>query len=274
LHEESKMRRVALAASIWMVLVACGDKGDPTPIVTPLPEILAAVPSAPTPADAGQPGSYEALRGIDPPARVFVVEPTGAARGSVIVVHGAWGLEAETRLLARELAGFGYWVVAPDFYDGFEPTSRVVTNEMIAGQRADRNRAILSASRARLESALGASLAPPAVIGLARGGEWALDWLQTQPDIRLAVLDSTVLRVEAFTLAPALKLVVMCGSENMSLAATRRAEQLGAARQSGIQLEFDVIEGPGNDLFDHRAQGFMLTGRAEALRRLQAWLSG
>lgn len=45
---------------------------------------------------------------------VFRAVPEGRPRGAIIVIHEIWGLQEQTRSIARRLAGDGYLAIAPD----------------------------------------------------------------------------------------------------------------------------------------------------------------
>lgn len=44
----------------------------------------------------------------------FVARPDGAPRGAVIVIHEIWGIQEQTRSIARRFADDGYLAIAPD----------------------------------------------------------------------------------------------------------------------------------------------------------------
>ena len=52
----------------------------------------------------------------DGPMRTFVAAPVGPARGGVVVVQEAFGLNAHIEDVARRLAGVGYLAVAPELF--------------------------------------------------------------------------------------------------------------------------------------------------------------
>src|SRR5262249_28702974 len=52
----------------------------------------------------------------DGPMRVYEARPAGAARGAVVVVQEAFGVNAHIEEVTRRAAGAGYHAVAPEFF--------------------------------------------------------------------------------------------------------------------------------------------------------------
>lgn len=60
---------------------------------------------------------------VDGPMRVYEAKPPGAARGAVLVVQEAFGVNPHIEEVTRRAAGAGYHAVAPDFFHRSGPGS-------------------------------------------------------------------------------------------------------------------------------------------------------
>ena len=106
----ARATRVLLAAAPIFALLTGPGCNRPASVheVADPPSIVEPMPAAPGTADGGKPGQWEPVKDGGAPGRLFFVEAAGASpvRG-VVLVHSWWGVNAEMRELARELAARG-----------------------------------------------------------------------------------------------------------------------------------------------------------------------
>jgi carboxymethylenebutenolidase len=139
----------------------------------------------------------------DGPISAYRAEPTGEARGAIIVIHEIWGLVDHIKEVADRYAAEGYLVVAPDLL------SKVGMNAA-AGEEL---RALVmnpdEATRVAAQPLMREKLAP---VGSPEFGAWAtttltkvVDYLDAQSGIdgRIAVLGFCFGGTYAFALAAA-----------------------------------------------------------------------
>lgn len=256
-----------LGATIALMLLGgCGrgggQAGPITYAATP-PPVLEAMPQTPTLADKDLPGTWERIPGVDPPARLFRVGANDAAV-QVILVHSLFGVDDESRQLARELAQQGFAVSVPDLFDGLVVTSRLVANQMEKSVALARNQAILDATLSdvrRRASRVG-------LVGISSGGAWGYGWLSGGAAVDVGVFDSTQLQLISTVESIKAPITLLVGSETASLPAAARTALEERFRQGGVNLSVVAIEGAGTDLFDHHVKGFSATAREIAFARL------
>jgi carboxymethylenebutenolidase len=263
-----------LASSVLLVAVACpGSKDAPAEQALTLPSVLAQIPEQPVTADEGKPGQIQKLAAVQPATRVFVVEPAGEAPApGVLLVHGVWGLDSETRNVARDLAAQGFLVVAPDLYDGLEPTSGLVTKEMLKAVTPTRNRATLDAALDLLMKTPRLQGHKHMLVGLGVGGQWAMPWLDSDRGFAAVAFDSSALM--STPPGPGYKgpMLLLCGAESMSFAAAARDSITKTYSDAGVQIRVHSIAGAGTDLFDAQAKGFSASARVDAMNTLVEFL--
>jgi carboxymethylenebutenolidase len=143
------------------------------------------------------------IEATDGPVPVYRAEPTGVAKGAIIVVHEIWGLVDHIKDVADRYAAEGYLVVAPDLLGR-------VGMDAVAG---DQLRALVmnpdEATRVAAQPLLREKLAP---VGSPEFGQWAtetltkvVDYLESEPGVdgRIAVLGFCFGGTYAFALAAA-----------------------------------------------------------------------
>jgi len=53
----------------------------------------------------------------DKPVNVYLAEPSGEAKGGIIVIHEVWGLDNHIKSVADRYAAEGYIALAPSFFE-------------------------------------------------------------------------------------------------------------------------------------------------------------
>jgi carboxymethylenebutenolidase len=105
---------------------------------------------------------------------------------SLVLIHESWGLTPHIRACVRHLAETGFYVIAPDLYDG-----QVATSPEHAAQLAEQ---LGEAGVPRVAAALGVlehhnhSNGKVGVVGWEMGGQIAFHMTIYRPDIRAAVI--------------------------------------------------------------------------------------
>lgn len=264
----------ALASSVLLLAIACpGSKDAPVEEALTLPPVLAQIPDQPVAANDGKPGRIQKLATVQPATRVFVVEPAGEAPApAVLLVHGIWGLDSETRSVARELAARGFVVVAPDLNDGLVPTSELVTKELLKAVNPVRIRATLDAAWDLLVKTPRVHGLKHTLVGLGVGGQWAMPWLDSDRGVAAIALDSSALMSTPPGSGFKGPMLLLCGAESMSFPAAVRDSITKAYSDAGVQIRIQPIEGAGTDLFDARAKGFSASARDDAMNKLVEFL--
>lgn len=247
-------------------------KVEPPPLET-FPPLVAEMPTAPAPADEGIPGNWEPLAGMEPRARAFVVEPPGSGPvPGILLVHSAWGINKDVRMLARQLAGAGFLVVAPDLLDGVEAGTRLGVQELQKGISASRAQASLLAGLERLKSHPRSQDRPHGLLGLSASGVFAAAISRPENGFKVLVFDSAYFKdPELEGLARAgCPVRLLVGTENAVLTAAKVDSLKEKMSAQGVSFEAIVIPQAGTDLFDSQARGYNLSGREEALKQAKA----
>lgn len=261
-----------LAGSVLLV-PGCRPAQRTEPPAKPYPSVVAEVPRTPVVADAGSPGTWEALEGIEPGVRAFVVGPADAAPASgVVLVSSSWGISRETRDLARSLAARGFAVVIPDVLEGIEATSRLGMKELTAGVSLPRAQAVILAGLARLQRDLPGK--PIALVTLGGADRWVISLAEkAQPFAALAFDSAALGDKEIASLAAAGRPVLaLFGDESSAYPLERRIALDETARRAGLALQLYPVPGAGTELFDAKANSFSAVAYDEALARLEAFL--
>jgi dienelactone hydrolase len=272
------LRAGAALATLLLVtwLAACGPggpSGGSDTFVPELPPVVEPAPHKPVPADTGLPGQWEPTTGLEPTGRLFVVETgedVSASRG-IVIVPGSWGVQEETRDIARQLSTNGVTVAIPDLYEGVVPQSGVAVPELHAGIDQQRAYAIIGAAVARvsasgvevylLGSGAGGSLAYEyaAQAGRSFGGV-LLDAPSNLPDI-----------VEAWG-APQAPVTLLFGSADGTFLPPARGQIESILDEAGVDARLVEIPGAGTELLEARNFGFSRAGRKLALEEIVAIL--
>ncbi len=263
-----------LSVSMLLVCVGCPGPKTVTPQATiSLPPVLAPIPESPITADEGKPGRLQKLANVEPATRVFVVEPeTEGPATAVLLVHSIWGLDLETRSVARDLAASGFVVAAPDLFDGLEPSSRLVTNELLKANNPARTLAILDAALDLLVKSPRSKGQKIVMVGLAVGGQWAMPWLDTDRGLAAVALDSSALMSTPPCRGFKGPMLLLSGAESMSFQPAVLEKIVRTYADAGVTVRTQPIEGAGTDLFDAQARGFSAVARSEALAKLLEFL--
>lgn len=234
------------------------------------PSIVAAPPSSPVPADPGMPGSWQTLA-TTPASRAFVVDAEGGAPGgALLLVHAEWGVDAEMRSLARKFAARGLTVVVPDVYEGVESTSRVSSQVLIAGVARDRCAAVLAAGLEHLRARPGVAGRKVALLGVGVGGNWGFSLVERGAALDGMVFDTSPLDREQLPGPSQASVMMLTGSENLSLSGSRHDRIVDAFR--GRPFEWRTVPGAGTTLLDARALGFSVAALDLAVDEVVAFV--
>jgi len=137
-------------------------------VATPAP----AAEKSPAPSRAAPDTALVTLGAGGP--RAFVAWPSGDRPApAVIVVHEWWGLNAQIRRTARQLARQGYVAIVPDLYHGQVAGDPEGAHELMRGLEDDRVLADLGAARAWLAAQPRTAEARLGVMGFCMGGHYA-----------------------------------------------------------------------------------------------------
>ncbi len=274
------LRPTAPAAALALLLsgsalfvAGCRPAERTGPPVKPYPPVVAEVPQSPVVADAGSPGTWEALAGLEPGVRAFVVGPADTApAGGVVLVSSPWGISRETRDLARSLAARGFAVVIPDVLEGIEATTRLGMKELTAGISRPRAQEVILAGLTRLQRDLPGK--PIALVVLGAADRWTIPLGErAQPFAALAFDSAALGDKEIASLAAAGRPVLaLFGDDSSSYPIERRIALDDAARRAGLNLQLYPVPGAGSELFDPRASSFSASAYDEALARLESFL--
>lgn len=270
----SSLRFALLASSmLWLALACPGPNRAPLEPTLTLPPVLAPIPDQPVTADEGKQGRVQKLVTAQSATRVFVVEPAGDAPApAVLLVHGIWGLDSETRSVARDLAAEGYVVVAPDLHDGLEPTSGLVTKELLKAADPARHRATLDAALDLLAKTPRVRGQKRMLVGLGVGGQWAMPWLNADRGFAAVALDSSALMSTPAPSGYKGPMLLLCGAASMSFSPAVRDSIAKTYSDAGVQIRIQPIEAAGTDLFDAQAKGFSAFARVSAMKQLVEFL--
>jgi dienelactone hydrolase len=274
----ARAARVLLTAAPFFALLTGPGCNRPASVheVPDPPSIVDPMPAAPGPADAGKPGRWEPVKDTGTPGRLFVVEATGAApaRG-VVLVHSWWGVNAEMRELARQLAAHGATVVLPDLYDGVESTTHLSAPELALGVAKERANALLGAARARLESESKLKGRPLALVALGSGGPWAWRFVAAgHAEWKAVAFDSVQLQLLEDFPGPLAKVpLLLLAGDSSSTYTPQTLDKIAArAKDGGAQLTIVRVANAGNDVLDRWALGWTQTAYDEALQNLSEFL--
>ncbi|RMG48955.1 MAG: hypothetical protein D6718_00785 [Acidobacteria bacterium] len=274
--------RAVAAAGALLVAASCSPGPPADPVAARLEEadriiasVVEPVPGAPSTADEGRPGRYEPVPGIEPPVRQFVVgDEEGPARPGIVLVHTRWGLDAGMRDLARRFAERGFAVAVPDLFEGVVATSRISSEELVAGVGEERAIAILRAAVEALGAREGVDAERIGLLGISVGGIWGLRFAETHGGVAAIACDTTLLPddPEAFPRIGVPLLLAVC-DQRAAFDGAARDRIRRAAEQAGVPFEMAVIQGCGTDLFDSRAIGFNAVSEQEAFERVAAFFA-
>ncbi|MGH8281724.1 MAG: dienelactone hydrolase family protein, partial [Gammaproteobacteria bacterium] len=118
------------------------------------------------------------------PVRGYLAEPLHAKGNlpGIIVIHEWWGLNANIRSMADQLAGEGYVALAVDLYGGHAATTSAAAEELMRGVLAHKDAAASNLRQAYgyLHDTVHASRI--GVIGWCLGGGWSLQTALMLPD--------------------------------------------------------------------------------------------
>lgn len=117
-------------------------------------------------------------------ARGYLAEPSGTARGNVVIIHEWWGLTDQIRRFCDRVAAEGYRAFAPDLYDGALATNAEDANAKLSA--LDFPRAVNQYVRgaAQTLSHMGGKVA---VLGFCMGGAITLLSSAMVPELDAAV---------------------------------------------------------------------------------------
>lgn len=104
-------------------------------------------------------------------APIFVADPDGPARGSLVLIHHRTGIDGFVIDIARRCVALGLLVVVPDFFAGLEPA---LDPEEKKARLADDQLCTELAKCRALASELAPDAGRPAVLGFCMGGRIAL----------------------------------------------------------------------------------------------------
>lgn len=263
----------ALATLLLVTLLAaCGPGGPsdgPDAFVPELPPVVEPPPGEPVAADTGLPGQWEPTTGLEPTGRVFVVEPgegASPARG-LVIVPGSWGVQEETRDVARQLATHGMTVAIPDLYEGVVPQSGVAVPELQAGIDQQRAYAMIGAAVERIS-------APDTqifLLGSGAGGSLAYEYA-AQADHAFAgvILDapSNLPDVVETRGAPQAKVTVLFGSADGTFQPPARGQLESVLEGAGVDARLVEIPGAGTELLEARNFGFSRSAMRLTLEKI------
>ena len=264
---------VLIALGTALIAAGCRKTERSGPPVKPYPPIVAPVPTLPVTADEGFPGTWEALQGIEPGVRAFVVGPAdGSPEAGVVLVPSTWGIGREVRDLGRAIAARGFVVAVPDVLEGVEATSRLGMRELSAGISPARAQEVILAGLARLQGDLPGK--PVALLALGAGSAWVIGLGERARPFSAIAFDTAVLgETQIASLAAAGRPVLaLFGDDSSTYPLDRRIALDDAARRAGLALQLYPVPGAGSELFDVRAGAFYAPAYDEALERLEAFL--
>ncbi len=263
----SLLRSTLILGTLLLLCTACPDPGPERPSFgEELPSIVAPVPDAPLVADEGKPGAWEALPGLEKPARAFIVAPEGETRGGLVLGHTRWGANAAARDLARDFAKRGFLVVLPDFYEGVVPSFGGSVEALSKGVGQERAAALTAASLDRL-----GEVPVRHALGVAYGGHWVLPGVAGRKDVSTLVLDSTRVVYGPDVLAELHAKVLLLHGEHDAGFATDFVGGMDADfEDAGTRYEREIIEDAGTSLLDREARGHSMMAEDEAMKRIEA----
>lgn len=245
-----------------------GSGEDQLSFGKPLPSVIEPVPAQPAVADEGKPGTWEAIPGVEPPARMLLVSPTGeTGSAGVVLVPSKWGLNPETRDFARRLAAAGLAIAAPDIYEGVVPQYRLGLEDLQQGVSLPRAEELIGGALARLKSSPRMEGRPLAAVGTGVGGFWAYAFAKDHPEqLDGVVMDSTTLDWDPEALRGVTgKVLLLAGSANSAFSPEILDQIREEFEQAGVDAEVRPIAGAGTDLFNPRATGYSELLAATAL---------
>lgn len=274
----ARAARVLLAAAPIFALLTGPGCNRPASVheVADPPSIVEPMPAAPGTADGGKPGQWEPVKDGGAPGRLFFVEAAGASpvRG-VVLVHSWWGVNAEMRELARQLAARGATVVLPDLFDGVESTTHLSAPELVLGVAKDRANALLGAAVARLGNEPKLKGRPLALVALGAGGPWAWNFVAAgHAEWQAVAFDSVQLqRLEGFPGPLAKVPLLLVAGDSSSTYTPQTLDAIATrAKDGGAQLAIVRVANAGNDVLDRWALGWTQTAYDEALQHLSEFL--
>jgi carboxymethylenebutenolidase len=209
----------------------------------------------------------------DGPISAYRAEPTGEARGAIIVIHEIWGLVDHIKSVADRYAAEGYLVVAPDLLSriGMDAAAGDELRALVMNP----DEAVRVAAQPRMRETLAPVRSP-------EFGAWAtetltkvVDYLEVQPGVdgRIAVLGFCFGGTYSFALAAADKRVrasvpfyghppeeaqlaeISCpvlafyGDQDTRLMETL-PEVTTALKNAGVNLEVKVYDGAQHAFFN------------------------
>lgn len=267
---------LGLAAFFLAGISGCGKETPsvPPPPLETFPPLLAEMPATPVGADEGQPGVWEPLPGLTPPARAFLVEPTGNQKiPGILLVHSHRGVTRDIRRLARQLSDAGFLVVAPDLLDGLEASSRLALKDLQSGINPSRARETLRAGFSRLKAHPRTEGQSQTLLALAVGGHWALDMGNPFPEIKAMAFDSYSFQDQDLVTLSSVGCPVqlLVGTENSAFPKAKTEALTRALADAKVPFELTLVPMSGTDLLDSQAPGFSPAAREEAITQVLAF---
>lgn len=266
----------ALALSLFALVTACGPAADERELPAfEAPSIVEPVPETPMRADEDADGSWESSSGLEPPVRLFVVEPPegDSPRAGVLLVHSSWGLNRDVRDFARRIAELGYFVVAPDVYEGVISTTRLTHEELLLGVDRERSIEVLRAGLERLDRAL-PDEDEHLVVAMRAGAPWAVKLAAEGAPVEAIAIDSGYFEPD---LVPddglETPVTIFVGALTRSFGANTREPIVDRFEQTGSPLVVEVVDGAGTDLFDPAAMGHSAAAQVIAFEKLKEFLA-
>ncbi|MFD4960212.1 dienelactone hydrolase family protein [Microbacterium sp. NPDC058389] len=197
---------------------------------------------------------------------------------AVVLVHDAFGLNDDTRALARRLAGLGLAVFAADVWGGRRtPSSGAEIGALIGGMVAERDHWI-----ARVAAAHDAAAAQPevaedriATLGHCFGASSALEYLRTGGRTRgvASVHAGLDLLAPGWDDADPSASVLICAGADDPLSTPAQWQALKSALTArGIAWEFDLYSGAQHGFTNPRSDDLGMPGAAYQPRAAaRAW---
>lgn len=264
---------LSIVAGVGLLVAGCRQTERTGPPAKPYPSIVAPLPAVAVTADQGFPGMWEALDGIEPGIRAFVVGPAdGTPASGVVLVPTAWGVGREVRDLARAVAARGFAVVVPDVLEGVEATSRPGMRELAAGIVPARVQDAILAGLKRLQPDLGGK--PVALVALGSASAWAIGLSERARPFSAIAFDTAALSPADLEALGTIgrPVLALFGDNSSAYPVDRRIALDEQAQRLGLALELYPVPGAGSELFDSRANSFYPPAYDEALARLEAFL--
>ncbi|MGH8282512.1 MAG: dienelactone hydrolase family protein [Gammaproteobacteria bacterium] len=211
------------------------------------------------------------------PVRGYLAEPLHAKGSlpSIIVIHEWWGLNANIRSMADQLAGEGYVALAVDLYGGHAATTPAAAEELMRGVLAHKDAAASNLRQAYgyLHDTVHASRI--GVIGWCFGGGWSLQTALMLPD----KIDATVMYygrpVDDVTALSKLKMPLLgfFGAEDKGITPADVHAFEAALKQAHINAEIHIYPGAGHAFANPSGTNYRPAAAADAWKRTLAFFA-